>query len=183
MLRFLHDELAPNAMHMERREIYHHFAVPAAGGFCLCSPEFFLGSGLTIYLGMKASVGPLKCSTGGGGPSRMGLGLATTGAWYSQINNMEGWSQKLRQGPGFPPSSPTCSELHSGKNSCWVWWVRLLARNQGRKKTSTPGQLREGRSLRENRVQRKSGLETKTLGWSLGPAIPYVRNLELVILP
>ena len=80
MLRFLHDELAPNAMHMERREIYHRFAMPAASGFFLCSPESFLGSGLTIYLGMKASMGPLKRSTGGGGPSWMGLGLATVGA-------------------------------------------------------------------------------------------------------
>lgn len=72
MLRFLHDELAPNTRHMERREIYHHLSRPAASGFRLCSPEFFLGSGLKIYLGMKASVGPLKPSTGGGVPPGWG---------------------------------------------------------------------------------------------------------------
>ena len=94
-----------NTTLMERGEIYHHLSMPAVSGFCLCSPEFFLGSRLKIYLGMKASMEPLKCSTGGGGPSRMGLGLATIGAWYSQINDMEGWSEKLPPGPGFPPSS------------------------------------------------------------------------------
>lgn len=71
MLRFLHDELAPNTRHMGRKKLPPSFQA-SSQWFRLCSPEFFLGSGLKIYLGMKARVGPLKPSTGGGVPPGWG---------------------------------------------------------------------------------------------------------------
>lgn len=57
ILRFLPEDLAPGTMHMERGKIYHQLSVPAVSGFCLGSPEFFLGTGMKDLFGHKGQSG------------------------------------------------------------------------------------------------------------------------------
>lgn len=57
MLRFLQDDVAPNTMDVERGKIYHQLSTPVVSGFCLCTSEFFLGTGLQDLFGHEGLSG------------------------------------------------------------------------------------------------------------------------------
>ena len=64
ILRFPPDDLAPNTMHMERGKIYRQLSMPVVSGFCSCTSEFFLGTGLQDLFGHEGLSGapaPLNC--------------------------------------------------------------------------------------------------------------------------